>query len=155
MAIAVTDRIEKRVVLRAPRSRVWRAVTDAGEFGAWFGVKFRAPTSFTEGTTVRGQITYPGYEHLTLEMVIERMESERYFAYRWHPYAVDPDADYSREPTTLVEFRLEDASEGTLLTIIESGFDGIPLARRDEAFRMNDGGWTEQLRNIERHVSKS
>jgi uncharacterized protein YndB with AHSA1/START domain len=149
----VTDRIEKRVVLRASRSRVWRALTDAREFGTWFGVKLHAP--FAEGTTVRGQITHPGYEHLTMELLIERIEPERYFAYLWHPYAVDPGTDYSHEPTTLVEFRLDETGEGTVLTMVESGFDRIPLARRDEVFRMNEGGWTEQVRNIERHVSQS
>jgi len=154
MATAVTDRIDKRVVLRAPRSRVWRALSDAAEFGQWFGVKLEGGP-FKEGATVRGQITHPEYEHLTLELVVERMEPERYFAYRWHPYAVDPHTDYSSEPTTLVEFRLENAGEGTALTIAESGFDRIPLARRAEAFRMNEGGWAEQARNIERHVSPS
>jgi uncharacterized protein YndB with AHSA1/START domain len=147
-----TDRIEKTVTLRAPRSRVWRALTTAAEFGAWFGVKVEG--AFAEGVTVRGQITYPGYEHLTMAILIERIEPERYFAYRWHPYAIDPSVDYSPEPTTLVEFRLEEADGGTLLTIVESGFDRIPLARRAEAFRMNDRGWTEQMKNIERHVSE-
>ena len=153
MAIAVADRIEKRVVLRAPRARVWRAITDAGEFGTWFGVRLEGP--FTEGTTVRGQITYPGYEHLTMEVFVERIDPERYFAYRWHPAAVDPKTDYTQEPTTLVEFRLEEADQATVLTIVESGFDRIPLARRAEAFRMNEGGWMEQARNIERHVSRA
>ena len=148
-----TDRIEKRVVLRAPRSRVWRAITDAQEFGAWFGVKLEGP--FAEGVTARGKITYPGYEHLTMEVLVERVEPERYFAYRWHPYATDVTVDYSSEPTTLVEFRLDEADQGTVLTIVESGFDRIPLARRAEAFRMNDGGWTAQAKNIERHVSES
>jgi uncharacterized protein YndB with AHSA1/START domain len=147
-----TDRIEKRVVLRAPRSRVWRALTDAQEFGAWFGVKLEG--AFAEGVTARGKITYPGYEHLTMEVLVERVEPERYFAYRWHPYAIDATVDYSAEPATLVEFRLDDADEGTVLTIVESGFDRIPLARRAEAFRMNDGGWTAQAKNIERHVSE-
>jgi uncharacterized protein YndB with AHSA1/START domain len=151
MATTTTDRIEKRVVLRAPQSRVWRALTDAAEFGAWFGVKLQSP--FTQGATVRGQITYPGYEHLTMEVIVERIEPERYFAFRWHPAAVDPKADYSHEPTTLVEFRLEEARDGTVLTIVESGFDRVPLARRAEAFRMNDQGWTAQAQNIERHVS--
>src|SRR5687768_3455209 len=114
MSMVVTDRIEKRVVLRAPRSRVWRALTDAGEFGTWFGVTLQAP--FTEGATVRGQITHPGYQHLTMELIVERLEPERYFAYRWHPYAIDPKIDYSQEPATLVEFTLEDAGEGTTLT---------------------------------------
>jgi len=147
-----TDRIEKKVILRAPRSRVWRAIATAEEFGAWFGVKLEGP--FAEGATVRGKITHPGYEHLTMEMLVERIEPERYFAYRWHPYAIDTAVDYTSEPTTLVEFRLDDADGGTVLTIVESGFDRIPLARRAEAFRMNDQGWTEQLKSIERHVSK-
>ena len=147
-----TDRIEKQVRLQAPRSRVWRALTDAGEFGTWFGVALQAP--FAEGATVRGQITHPGYQHLTMEVLVERIEPERYFAYRWHPYAIDPAIDYSHEPTTLVEFRLDENGAGTVLTIVESGFDRIPLARRAEAFRMNDGGWTAQARNIERHVSQ-
>jgi uncharacterized protein YndB with AHSA1/START domain len=147
-----TDRIEKHVVLRAPRSRVWRAIITPSEFGAWFGVALEG--AFAEGATTRGQITHPGYEHLTMEMLVERIEPERYFAYRWHPYAIDAAADYSHEPTTLVEFRLEEADGGTRLTIVESGFDRIPIARRAEAFRMNDGGWTQQARNIERHVSQ-
>jgi uncharacterized protein YndB with AHSA1/START domain len=153
MATAVTDRIEKQVALRAPRARVWRALTDATEFGAWFGVKLNAP--FVAGATVRGQITHPGYEHLTMEVVVERMEPEQYFSFRWHPYAVDPAIDYSQEPTTLVEFKLEATKEGTTLTVVESGFDRIPLERRAEAFRMNEGGWAEQMRNIERHVSNA
>ena len=152
MSTVMTDRIEKQVVLRAPRARVWRALTNAAEFGEWFGVKLTSP--FAQGAAARGQITYPGYEHLTLEMIVERIEPEHYFAYRWHPHAVDPKADYSQEPTTLVEFRLEETPGGTLLTITESGFDRIPLARRAEAFRSNDGGWTQQAANIERHVAQ-
>ena len=148
-----TDRIEKKIMLRAPRSRVWRAVTDTEEFGTWFRVKLQG--AFAEGVTMRGQITHPGYEHVIMEMQVARMEPESYFAYRWHPYAIDPAVDYSSEPTTLVEFRMEDADGGTLLTIVESGFDRIPLARRAEAFRMNDGGWSQQTRNIERHVSQA
>lgn len=153
MSAVVTDRIEKQVVLRAPRARVWRAVTDAAEFGAWFGVRLEGP--FTEGAAVRGQITYPGYEHLTMELIVERIVPEGYFAFRWHPNATDPAVDYSAEPTTLVEFRLEDAPEGTRLTIVESGFDRIPLARRADAFRKNDAGWTVQAVNVERHVAAS
>jgi uncharacterized protein YndB with AHSA1/START domain len=152
MSMTETDRIEKTVLLRAPRSRVWRAITAADEFGAWFGVRLEGP--FSEGATVRGAITYPGYEHLTMELLVERIEPERYFAYRWHPYAVDAGVDYSSEPTTLVEFRLDDRNGTTALTIVESGFDRIPLERRAKAFKMNDGGWTEQAKNIERHVSK-
>ena len=146
-----TDRIEKKVLLRASRSRVWRALTDAREFGAWFRVAFEG--AFVEGKTVRGRITHPGYEHVTMEVLIERIEPERLFSYRWHPYAVNPEVDYSTEPTTLVEFRLEEAEGGTLLTIVESGFDRLPSGRRAEAFRMNEGGWSEQIANIERHVS--
>src|SRR5262249_30074913 len=142
MPTMVADQIEKRVVLRAPRPRVWRAVSDADEFGAWFGVRLGGPLA--EGTVVRGQVTHPGYEHLTMELVVERVEPERYIAWRWHPYAIDPAKDYSKEPTTLVEFRLEERGNDTELTIVESGFSRIPLERRDEAFRMNDGGWTEQ-----------
>jgi uncharacterized protein YndB with AHSA1/START domain len=145
-----TDRIEKKILLRSPRSRVWRALTNAQEFGAWFRVDLES--DFAEGATVRGKITVPGYEHLTMELRIERMDPERLFSYRWHPYAVSPDVDYSAEPTTLVEFRLEEAAGGTLLTIVESGFDRIPSGRRAEAFRMNDRGWSEQTVNIERHV---
>lgn len=133
-----TDRIERKILLRAPRSRVWRALTDAQEFGAWFRVKFE--DAFAEGATVRRKTTYPGYEHLTMEVLIERMDPERLFSYRWHPYAVSPDVDYSAEPTTLVEFRLEEAEGGTLLTSVESGFDQLPSGRRAEAFRMNDRG---------------
>jgi len=146
-----TDRIEKTTLLRAPRSRVWRAITDAQEFGTWFRVKLEGP--FAEGVTVRGRITHPGYEHVTMEMQIVRMEPERLFAYRWHPYAISPGVDFSAEPTTLVEFRLDEADGGTRLSIVESGFDRLPSGRRDEAFRMNEGGWSEQLTNIERHVS--
>lgn len=152
MNLTSTDRIEKTVTLRAPRARVWRALTAADEFGSWFRVKLDG--AFTEGATVRGKITIPGYEHVTMEMQIDRIEPERYFSYRWHPYAVDPKVDYSAEPATLVEFTLEDAGGGTVLTIVESGFDRIPVARRAEAFRMNDNGWTGQIKNIERHVSQ-
>lgn len=153
MNMTHTDRIEKKVVLRATRARVWRALTTAEEFGEWFGVKLEAP--FVEGATIRGRITTPEYEHLTGEWMVERIEPERYFAYRWHPYAVDPKVDYSHEPTTLVEFRLDEADGGTALTIVESGFDRIPLSRRAEAFRMNEGGWAEQVKNIERYVTRT
>ncbi|HEX6086485.1 MAG TPA: SRPBCC family protein [Thermoanaerobaculia bacterium] len=148
----MTDRIEKHVVLRAPRSRVWQALFDKGEFGTWFGVRFPAGT-FAAGETVRGNITYPGYEHVVMEIEVVEVVAGQRFAYRWHPYAVDPRVDYSSEPTTLVTFSLEDAAEGTLLTVVESGFDAIPAHRRDEAVRMNDGGWAEQMLNVERHVS--
>ena len=146
-----TDRIEKRVVLRAARTRVWRAITNAEEFGTWFRVKLEG--AFVEGKPVRGRLSIPGYEHLTLEILVERIDPERYFSYRWHPYAVDPAVDYSAEPTTLVEFTLEETDGGTAVTIVESGFDRIPLARRAEAFRMNDQGWAGQIKNLERYVA--
>src|SRR5207244_4347998 len=131
--ITTTDRIEKQIILKAPVARVWRALTDATEFGAWFG--FRTEGKFAPDPCVKGRTTCAGHEHLTVEIAIERMEPERLFAYRWHPYAIDPKVDYSAEPTTLVEFRLERVKEGTRLTVVESGFDKLPAARRDEAFR--------------------
>lgn len=147
-----TDRIEKKVVLRAPRSRVWRAITTAEEFGTWFRMKLDG--EFAEGAAVRGKVTHPGYEHACpVEILVERIEPERYFSYCWHPYALDPAVDYSAEPTTLVEFILEEAEGGTAVTIVESGFDRIPLARRAEAFRMNDGGWAGQIKNLTQYVS--
>jgi uncharacterized protein YndB with AHSA1/START domain len=146
-----TDRIEKTVVLRAPRSRVWRAIADAEEFGTWFGVKLQG--RFTPGARVQGQVTIPGYEHVTMDVTIERVDPERLFSWRWHPAAVEPGFDYSAEPTTLVEFRLEEVPGGTRLTVTESGFDRIPLARRAKAYEENEGGWAAQLENIARHVS--
>jgi uncharacterized protein YndB with AHSA1/START domain len=147
------DRIEKRIELKAPVSRVWRALTDYREFGEWFRVKLDGP--FVPGQISRGHITYPGYEHLTWEVTVQKIERERLFSFTWHPYAVDPKVDYSREPPTLVEFRLEETPRGTLLLLTESGVSGIPSERRLEAFRMNEGGWTEQAKNIERHVEKT
>jgi uncharacterized protein YndB with AHSA1/START domain len=149
----VNDRIEKRIELKAPVSRVWRALTDYREFGAWFRVKLDGP--FVPGQVSRGQITYPGYEHLKWEAVVQKMEPERLFSFTWHPYAVDPKADYSQEPPTLVEFRLEKTASGTLLSLTESGFDKIPANRRLEAFRRNDGGWTEQMKNIDTYVTQT
>ena len=145
-----TDRIEKQLVVRAPRSRVWRAISNAEEFGTWFRARFER--GFEPGATVRGKILEPGFEH-AIEIVVERIEPEHLFSFRWHPYAIDPEADYSAEPTTLVEFRLEEIPDGTRLTVTESGFDRIPLARRAEAFRMNDHGWAIQLDRIGRHVA--
>lgn len=147
----MADRIEKQVILKAPRKRVWRAISDKTEFGAWFGVRLASGT-FAAGEKVSGNITYPGYEHLIMDIDIVDVVPEKRLSYRWHPYAVDPNTDYSSEPTTLVTFTLDDAPEGTKLTIVEAGFDRIPAHRRAEAFRMNDSGWTEQIVNIERHV---
>ena len=147
------DRIEKRIELKAPVSRVWRALTDYREFGEWFRVKLDGP--FVPGQISRGQITYPGYEHVKWEATVQKIEHERLFSFTWHPYAIDSKVDYSQEPPTLVEFRLERTGSGTLLLLTEFGFDKIPSGRRLEAFRMNDGGWTEQLMNIERHVGQT
>jgi uncharacterized protein YndB with AHSA1/START domain len=149
----MNDRIEKRLELRAPVSRVWRALTDHREFGEWFRVALEGP--FAPGQIARGNITYPGYEHIKWEATIQRMEPERLFSFTWRPYAIDPAVDYSSETPTLVEFILEPAGDGTLLLIVESGFDKLPDHRRLEAFRMNDRGWTEQLKNIERHVGQN
>ena len=147
-----TDRIERKILLKAPRSRVWRALSNAEEFGNWFGVALKGK-AFTAGQRVQGQITYPGYEHLVFEVLIERMEPERLLSWRWHPAAVDPSIDYSKEPTTLVVFELEEVAGGTLLSVVESGFDNVPPSRRLKAFRMNSGGWEEQMKNIEKHVA--
>lgn len=152
MSTGSTDRIEKTIELRVPRSRVWRALTDAREFGTWFGVKLEG--AFAPGARVKGRITYPGYEHVVMDIRIERMEPERHFSWRWHPYAVEPGVDYSKEEPTLVVFELADVPGGTRLTVVESGFDKVPLARRAEAYRMNSGGWEEQIHRIERHVTQ-
>jgi uncharacterized protein YndB with AHSA1/START domain len=145
------DRIEKQIELNAPVSKVWRALTDHQEFGAWFKVKLEGP--FVLGQVAGGFITWPGYEHLRMEVVVQKIEPERFFSYTWHPYAIDPNVDYSNEPPTLVEFTLEKSGKGTLLKVTESGFDKIPAARRSEAFRMNENGWAQQLKNIESHVA--
>lgn len=151
MSPSPTDRIERVVVIRAPRSRVWRALTDPAEFGAWFGVKVEG--AFAPGALVKGAITHPGYEHVTWDITIERMEPARVFSWRWHPYAVEPSVDYSKEPATLVVFELEDVADGTRLTVVESGFDRVPLARRALAYRMNGEGWTFQMEAIKRYVA--
>ena len=152
MADTVPDRIEKQILLRAPRSRVWHALTDAREFSQWFQVKLAG--EFRAGQRIAGPITHPGYEYLTMEAWVERMEPESFFSFRWHPYAVERGVDYSREPTTLVEFRLEEVPGGTLLKVVESGFHQLPAARQGPAHEANSGGWAEQLRNIERHVAE-
>ncbi len=146
-----TDVIEKEIVVRAPRSKVWRSITDSREFGKWFKAEMADP--FVAGTRAKGHLTHPGYEHLTMEIDVERIEPEHLFSWRWHPYAIDPQQDYSQEPMTLVVFELEEVPEGTRVRVTESGFDQIPAARRAEAFRMNSNGWAQQLVNIERHVA--
>jgi uncharacterized protein YndB with AHSA1/START domain len=166
-----SDRIEKRITLRAPLSRVWRAIADAREFGQWFG--FELEGDFAAGKRMKGvfigeldeaalveyqkslglrpsKVKLPG-ENATF-CSIERIEPERYFSFRWIPYAIDADADPENEPTTLVEFWLEAVADGTLLTIVESGFDRVPAHRRERAFRMNEGGWAAQSENLRKYV---
>jgi uncharacterized protein YndB with AHSA1/START domain len=149
----MTDRIEKRIELKADIVTVWRALTDHREFGQWFRVKLDGP--FVPGEVARGHITYPGYENYKWEATVQKMEPERLFSFTWHPYAIDPAIDYTQEPVTLVEFRLERKNGGTLLVVTESGFDAIPKDRRFEAFRMNDNGWAIQMTNIEAHVAQA
>jgi uncharacterized protein YndB with AHSA1/START domain len=147
------DRIEKQIVLKAPRGRVWKALTDTREFGAWFGVDLHG--EFKEGETLRGKITIKGFTHVKWEATVERMQPEKLFSYRWHPSAVEPNVDYASEPTTLVTFELEDRKDGTLLRVVESGFDQIPLARRAQAYRSNTEGWGIQVTNIEKYVAQA
>lgn len=157
-----TDRIEKRILLRAPLDRVWRAISDSKQFGNWFGVEFDGP--FVAGTRITATLvptkadaevvkSQKRYEGLRFEFSIERIEPMRHFSYRWHPNAVDPNLDYSKEPTTLVVFDLEEVTGGTMLTITESGFDRIPLERRAKAFAGNEQGWTAQTKLIEKYLA--
>jgi uncharacterized protein YndB with AHSA1/START domain len=149
-----TDRIEREIFLKAPRTKVWRALSNAQEFGKWFGMALEGQ-SFEPGKTVLGTITEAGCGHkdLTLEMVIDKIEPEQLLSYRWHPYCVDPAVDYTKEPMTLVTFELSDADGGTLLKVVESGFDALPAERVAEAYRMNNAGWDGQLKNIEKYVT--
>jgi uncharacterized protein YndB with AHSA1/START domain len=164
MSVVTTDRIEKKVLLSAPRARVWKALMDAEEFGRWFGVRFDGP--FAAGKPQRGVIVPTSvdaevakaqqpYAGMPFEITVERIEPERLFAFRWHPFAVEPGVDYSREPTTLIVFTLEDAANGIMLTVTESGFDQIPLERRAKAFAANEGGWTMVMKLIEKHLAQA
>lgn len=150
----LSDRIERKILLKAPRSQVWRVLANAETFGQWFGVNL-AGKRFVAGERTQGQITYPGYEHLVWDVAVERVEPERVFSFRWHPYAVEPQTDYSQESETRVQFELEDMNGGTLLRVVESGFNNIPEARRLKAFRMDSRGWDEQMANIEEFLSRS
>ena len=152
MTTTTTDRIERQTVVPAKRSRVWRALTNASEFSQWFGVRVDGP--FTPGARIRGAVTHPGYEHLTFDIVIDQVQPERLFSWRWHPHPIDASYDYSKEPTTLVVFELEEVADGTLLRVVESGFDQIPSARRLDAFRGNEEGWGEQMKQIDRYVAE-
>jgi uncharacterized protein YndB with AHSA1/START domain len=146
----MTDHIEKTIDIDAPVDRVWRAITDHEEFGQWFGVKLEQP--FTAGGDSSGHITYPGYEHIRWHAKVVAVERPRLFSFTWHPYAIDPNVDYSGETPTLVEFRLEPKGQGTHLTVVETGFDKIPPHRQPDALRMNDSGWAQQVVNVKRHV---
>lgn len=163
MATATSDRIEKQILLHAPRARVWRALTNADEFGRWFGVKFDGP--FSAGAAMRGVIVPTSvdeaiakaqqpYAGAAFEITVDRLEPERLFSFRWHPYAVEPGVDYSREPTTLIVFTLDDAPGGILLKVTESGFDRIPLERRAKAFSANEQGWSMQVTLIEKYLAQ-
>jgi uncharacterized protein YndB with AHSA1/START domain len=158
-----TDCITKRVSLRAPLSRVWRALTDSGEFGSWFGVQLDGP--FVEGAPIRGVIVgttvdaeiaaaQKEYADIPFEIVIDRMEPERLFSFRWHPFACNRGVDYSAEPMTLVVFSLEEVTDGVMLTVTESGFDRIPIERRAKAFTANEGGWGMTMRLIEEYLDQ-
>ena len=148
----MSDQIEKTIELNAPVDRVWRALTDYNEFGEWFRVKLDGP--FQPGKVSTGCITIPGFEHVKWNATVKRMEAPSLFSFTWHPYAVDTAVDYSDETPTLVEFRLEPSAKGTRLIVVESGFDAVPSHRRLEAFRMNDGGWSAQIKNIKAHVER-
>ena len=149
---SATDRIEKRVTLDAPVSRVWRALTDVEQFSTWFGIAFLAP--FVPGTEVPGKFANAKYAHFPFSIWIESMEAERFFSFRWHPYPLDEGVDYAAEPTTLITFTLEAVNGGTQLTIVESGFDAIPEFRRLKAFTMNSNGWNSQAENIRKFLAK-
>jgi uncharacterized protein YndB with AHSA1/START domain len=153
MPATSTDRIEKQIVLEAPRSRVWRALTDVRQFNQWFGVNLERP--FAAGEMTSGRITVKNYEHIVMEAWVEKMEPEHHFSFRWHPGSIDPTVDYSQEPTTLVVFTLEDVDEGTRLTVVETGFDALPESRRAKAFAGNESGWAGQLRNIAKYLAAS
>jgi uncharacterized protein YndB with AHSA1/START domain len=151
MNTQTSDRIVKEIVLKAPLSRVWKAISEAQEFGDWFKVDMSGQT-FRPGQPVHAKMTYPGYEGMPFEIVVAQVEPERLFSFRWHPYDIDPNEDNSDEPMTLIEFELEEVDGGTKLTVTESGFDKIPLARRAEAFRSNSEGWSIQVENIRKYV---
>jgi len=156
-----TDRIEKKILLRAPLTRVWRALADSTEFGSWFGMKFDGPfapgrrmRATIVGTTVDAEVAkaQKQYGDVPFDVIVEEMEPERLFSFRWHPNAVEPGADYSAEPTTLVAFALEEVAEGVNLTVTESGFDKIPLERRAKAFTENEQGWSVVIKLIEGYL---
>ncbi len=151
-ALSDTDSIERSIVLNASRSRVWRALSNAEEFGDWFGVNLKGK-AFAPGSRVQGKFTIKGHEHCMFDIVVERVEPEQLLSYRWHPYSMDPKIDYEKEQRTVVTFTLKDAGDGTLFTVLETGFDNVPPERRLEAFRMNTRGWEGQMGSLQRHVT--
>jgi uncharacterized protein YndB with AHSA1/START domain len=151
--VSDTDRIERSILINASRERVWRALSNAEEFGAWFGVDLSGQV-FKPGARARGQLTQCGHADSFFDAVIERIEPQDVLSFHWHPYALDPAVDYANEQPTLVTFMLEDApGNATLLTVVESGFDKVPPERRREAFEMHSAGWEAQLQNVARHAS--
>ena len=147
----MSDKIEKQVELKAPVEKVWKSLTDHRQFGEWFGVKIDQP--FASGEKSTGQFTLDGCDDKRWNATVQKIEPQRLFSWTWHPYAMDPNVDYSHEEPTLVEFTLEAVPGGTLLKVVESGFDRVPEHRRAEAFQMDERGWGFQLENIERYVS--
>ena len=150
MNASSTDRIEKQVLVRASHENVWHTLTDSEAFGNWFGAKLDG--EFATGARVRGPLTIEGMEHLTLDITIEKMEPKHLFSWRWHPGAMDPDFNYSTKPSPLVVFELEDAVDGTMLTVVETGFDKKPFERRMEVFDRNTNGWEAQITRISEYV---
>jgi uncharacterized protein YndB with AHSA1/START domain len=162
--MSTTDKIEKKVLLRAPRERVWKAISDSKQFGAWFGVEFDGP--FVAGKRITGRMTptkadaevakmQEAYAGMKFDYTVDRIEPMQLFSFRWHPFAIDPKVDYSHEPTTLVVFALEEVPGGTQLTITETGFDSIPLERRAKAFAANEGGWAKQIELITKYLESA
>lgn len=152
-AASATDRIERSVLIQAPRARVWRALTNAQDFGTWFGAELKGQI-FAPGQRVRGPMDGScGHDDVMFDVVVDRIEPQDLFSYRWHPAAIEPGADYPNEELTLVTFTLQDApGNATRLTVVESGFDKVDPKRRREAFRMNSAGWDAQIVNLVRHV---
>lgn len=149
-----SNSIERSIIINAPRERVWNALANAEQFGAWFGVAL-AGHRFEPGQRVRAPMSACGHDNVWFDVVIDRIEAPQLFSFRWHPCALDAAVDYAQEEPTLVTFTLQDApQQGTLLTVVESGFDKVPPQRRLQAFRMNSQGWDAQLNNIVRHVSR-
>jgi uncharacterized protein YndB with AHSA1/START domain len=157
-----SDRIEKKAVLEAPIEPVWRAVSDSAAFGKWFGVAFDGP--FVEGKKLTGRIVpttvdaevaamQKPFEGKPFEFVVDRIQPMSRISFRWHPFAIEPGVDYSKEPMTLIVFALEEVARGTRLTITESGFDAIPLERRAKAFAANEGGWEKQAQLVAKYLA--